>query len=72
MVEKNVDAEKNILSSLKDLDLYLSQLPDKMDVIRPLAEPGITRAKMAKALGCSESTVKRIIQTLKELFFEEK
>ena len=28
------------------------------------SEPGITRAKMAEALGCSESTVKRAIQNM--------
>ena len=28
------------------------------------AESGITRTKMAKALGCSESTVKRSIQAM--------
>ena len=28
------------------------------------SEPGITRAKMAEALGCSESTVKRAIQEM--------
>ena len=28
------------------------------------SEPGITRAKMAEALGCSESTVKRTIQAM--------
>ena len=28
------------------------------------SEPGITRAKMAVALGCSESTVKRAIQNM--------
>ena len=33
-----------------------------IDLLR--SEPGITRAKMAKALGCSESTVKRAIQAM--------
>ena len=28
------------------------------------SEPGITRTKMAEALGCSESTVKRAIQAM--------
>ena len=28
------------------------------------AEPGITRAKMAESLGCSESTVKRVLQNM--------
>ena len=33
-----------------------------IDLLR--SEPGITRAKMAEALGCSESTVKRTIQAM--------
>ena len=33
-----------------------------MELLR--SEPGITRAKMAEALGCSESTVKRVIQKM--------
>ena len=33
-----------------------------IDLLR--SEPGITRAKMAESLGCSESTVKRTIQTM--------